>query len=243
MPHSLFLKKLRHGAQLTPGDEANLIALLRNDQTIEARTDFLSQGDTPVALPVIVDGWVLRYRLLQNGKRQVVNVLLPGDLSEPFGVLPRFMDFTLTAATPLRFASIPLDALNKAAQASSRINQALWWDLLLTWAIERERIVSLGRRSALERLAHLFCEFHFRLGLVGLVDGDSYDMPLTQSELCDLLGLSTVHVNRTLQELRRLKLISLRGRSIKLQDPEQLRELAHYDEINMSVGAPLQSIT
>jgi CRP-like cAMP-binding protein len=144
-------------------------------------------------------------------------------------MLPRFIDHALGALTPVVIAPLALDLIGNAARSSPRIGEALWWDLLMASAIEREHVVSLGRRSASERMGHLFCELHLRLEMVGLLDGLGYDMPVTQADLGDLLGLSTVHVNRSLQELRRAGLISLQGRHLTIQDLDGLRELSFFD--------------
>ena len=226
-----FLRKLRHGARLTSEAEDVLARLLDSTRTVEAREDLLAQGREPRYLPLIVGGWAGRYTILEDGRRQIISLLLPGDLCEPFGVLPRFMDNAITALTPVEMAMVRLDALRSAAQASPRIEEALWWDLLVSSAIERQHLVSLGRRTANERLGHLFCELHLRLSMVGLVDEDnSYEMPVTQADLGDLLGLSVVHVNRSLQDLRRTGMITLRDRRLTIHDLESLRELAMFDE-------------
>ena len=178
---------------------------------------------------LIVEGWVCRYKLLENGKRQITSIFLPGDLCEPFGALPRSMDHTLAALTPAVLAFISPNDVRATAQVSSRVEEALWWDLLFSEALNREQIVCLGRRSATERLAHFFCSLHLRLSLVGLEEHFSYNMPLTQIEISDLFGLSVVHVNRSLQELRGSGLLSLRDHRLIIHDLPGLRELSMFD--------------
>ncbi len=224
-----FVRKLRHGAPLTDEDEEILTRLTHLVRTFGPRADIVAEGSPSRFLPLIVDGWACRYRLLPNGKRQIISLFIPGDLCEPFGVLPRFMDQPLAALTPVTAALVPLNAIGNLVRHNPRVNEALWWDLLVASAMEREHVVSLGRRSATERLGHLFCELHLRLEMVGLVDGLSFDMPITQTDLGDLLGLSTVHVNRSLQDLRMTGLISLRGRSLTILSLEGLREVSFFD--------------
>ena len=137
--------------------------------------------------------------------------------------------YPLAALTRVAFASLPLEGVRRAARDRPAIEDALWWDLLVASAIEREHIVSLGRRSATERLAHLFCELQLRLALVDLADANGYDMPVTQADIADMLGLTPVHVNRSLQDLRRSGLIALRDRRLILRDLAALRELALFD--------------
>lgn len=236
-----FLRKLRHGARLTKEHEETFLRLTQSTRTIGAREDVVPLGGQPRYLPLVVDGWACRYTTLENGRRQIISLFLPGDLCEPFGVLPRFMDHAIGALTPCVIAQVRTDAIRSVAQLSPRIEEALWWDLLVASAIEREHLVSLGRRSATERLGHLFCELHLRLGMIGLVDGDelSYDMPITQADLGDLLGLSMVHINRSLQELRKTGMISLRGRRLTIHNLEGLRELAFFDDGYLHRFGPL----
>lgn len=224
-----FIRKLRHGAALTEDDVAILAGFARSARASHARADFGIDSATTRSVPIVLDGWACRYRMLANGKRQIVFLFLPGDLCEPFGVPPRFLDHALSSLTPVRYALAPLTALRQALYASPRIEQALWWDMMLSTEIERERLVSLGRRSASERMGHLFCELHLRLDMIGLVEEDGFDLPVTQVDLGDLLGLSAVHVNRSLQELRKAGLISLTGRRLMIHDLESLCDLSYFE--------------
>src|SRR5262245_33004851 len=200
-----FIRKLRRGAHLNAEDEAILQNLAQPVRSVRPHAEIWNEDSAPRFLPLILEGWACRYKLLDNGKRQIVSLFLPGDLCGPFGVLPRFLGHSLGALTAVAFVAIEPSAIAHAAQMSPRIKEALWWDLLAGSAIEREFIVSLGRRSAAERMGHLFCELHVRLDAVGLVKDFSYDLPLTQADLGDALGLSTVHVNRSLQDLRKAR--------------------------------------
>lgn len=224
-----FIRKLQYGALLAEQDKDLLIGLAQSVRDIPARGAIAAEGDTPPFLPLIVDGWACRYRILENGKRQITSLLLPGDLCEPYGVLPRFMDSSLGALTHVALSRVTLSAIRNAARSSDAIERALWWDLLVATAIDRERIVSLGRRSAVERLSHLLCELHLRLEMVGLIHNATYELPLTQADLGDVLGLSTVHINRSLQELKTTGLISQHARKVTIHDPVGLQQLAFFD--------------
>ena len=233
-----FVRKLRHGTRLTESDEHVLTDLAWPVRTIGSRTDIVAEGSEPRSLPLVVDGWACRYRVLENGKRQIISLYLPGDLCEPFGKLPRVMEHPVGALTNVVFAPVPLDAIVAAARNGARVEEALWWDLLLASAIEREHVVSLGRRVAPERMGHLFCELHLRLAMVGLADNLSYELPLTQADLGDLLGLSAVHVNRSLQELRKSGLITLRGRRLTIHNLDELREFSFFDAAYLQFRDP-----
>ena len=148
----LFLKKLSRGVVLKGRDRDLLTGLAKEQHTVGPRHDITPDSAPPRGLPLIVDGWACRYRLLETGKRQIIGLYLPGDLCEPFGTLPQFMDYPIAALTPVKFMSISVEAFSRAATESRTVANALWWDLLVASSIEREHIVSLGRRSAFERL-------------------------------------------------------------------------------------------
>lgn len=226
-----FLRKLRHGACLAQENEEFLMGLARPTRSLGARENVAIEGEVRRHLTLILEGWASLYSTLENGKRQIISLLLPGDLCEPFGILPRFNDQAIIALTPLTVAQIRSETVRNTIHSSPRIEEALWWNMLMAAAIEREHLISLGRRTATERLGHLFCELHLRLEMIGRVNQDlSYDMPVTQADLGDLLGLSLVHVNRSLQELRATGVMSLRGRRLKILDLQGLREISLFDE-------------
>jgi CRP-like cAMP-binding protein len=224
-----FLMKLRHGVALGAEDEDLLRSLSRSSRSVAARCDIMADGSSQPFLPLILEGWACRYRDLQNGKRQITMIFLPGDLCEPFGVVPKAIDHAFGALTNVRYSPVSFSNINKVARSGVRIEEALWWDLLMSTGVEREHIVSLGRRSAAERIGHLFCELQLRLEMIGLGVRDGYDFPLTQADLSDVLGLTSVHVNRSLQQLRKAGLISLGGRRLTIHDLPTLRELSYFD--------------
>ena len=225
---SPFILKLRHGAHLTVADEAVLARLAGSMERTE-RGDIMPQGAEMRSIVLVLQGWACHYKLLENGKRQITSVFLPGDLCEPFGALPPFTDYSLGALTPVLLTRVAPSSIRDAVAASPRIEEALWWDLLLTDALRREHLVSLGRRSATERLGHFFCEVHLRLEMVGLTENLSCEFPLTQVDLADVFGLSAVHVNRSIQELRGLGLLTLRERRMIIHDARALRELSMFN--------------
>lgn len=224
-----FVHKLRHGAQLTDEDAERLVGLAASAITLRAHQDILMEGDRPRALTLILSGWACRYKQLGDGRRQIIEIFLPGDLCEPYGILPRFMDHSLGSLTPVSFARVRPEDARAAARESPRIEEALWWDMLVQSAMQHERVVSFGRRSATERMGHLLCELHARLALVGLCDEAGFALPLTQNDLGEVLGLSNVHVNRVLQELRSAGLITLRERRLTIHDREALRTVSLFD--------------
>jgi CRP-like cAMP-binding protein len=187
------------------------------------------EGSRPSAAVLLVSGWACRYKQLENGRRQILSLLVPGDLSEPFGALAENMDHSIGAITPIVVAPINVAKAREVVSQNLQLSQTLWWDLLVSQSFLYERILSLGRRSAFERLGHLFCELYLRLDRVGLVEGQEFDMPISQADLGDLLGLSSVHVNRSLQELRLTGMLSLKERRLKIHDLARLRDASMFD--------------
>ncbi|GJE06105.1 MULTISPECIES: Crp/Fnr family transcriptional regulator [Methylobacterium] len=228
---SPFVQKLRHGACLTEEDALLLDQLARPVHVAQAHHDILMEGDPPHTLTLILEGWACRYKQLDDGRRQIIALFLPGDLCEPYGILPHFMDHSLGAITAIRYARIRPDEMRALARANARIEEALWWDMLLQSAMQHEQTVSFGRRLAAERLAHFICELRLRLALVGLADETGFELPLIQSQLADAMGLTAVHINRTLMELRAAGLIELQRKQLTIRDPEALRNLAVFDPV------------
>lgn len=225
---SPFFDKLKLNAPLDHDDERALRAIVQPLKHYDADTDIFVEGDTPYAVLAIMSGWACRYKTLASGKRQIVALLLPGDLTEPFGALPDYVDYSLVALTSVMVAPIAPAHLRHLAKNNAHLESALWRDLLMTQAANYERMLSLGRRTASERLGHLFCELYYRLKRVNLVADGAYDLPMVQSDMADLLGLSTVHVNRSLQELRASRMISLIGRRLKILDLEALEDASFF---------------
>lgn len=224
-----FVRKLTALGRLSDADQVQLADAIGPTRQIAARTDVIHEGDDPRVVNIVLDGWACRYRQLADGRRQIVSLLLPGDPCDPHIFLLDRMDHAIGALTPVTLVQIPGAALQELTARRPALDDALHREALASAAIQREWTVSLGCRSGAERLAHLFCELHARLTAVGLADGASCPMPITQIDLAEAMGQTSVHINRTLQELRSAGLITLRGRQLTLHDPDGLAQLAHFD--------------
>ncbi|MBE7199342.1 MAG: Crp/Fnr family transcriptional regulator [Parafilimonas terrae] len=222
-------RKLQHFVRLADADLAWLGEAVGSGRLIAARTDIIHEGDEPHAVNVVLEGWACRYRQLADGRRQIISLLLPGDACDPHIFLLDEMDHTIGAITPVILGQIPGAALQAITARCSQLDLAFHREALATAAVQREWTVSLGSRTGIERLAHLFCELHARLAAVGLAAGDSCPMPITQNDLGDAMGQTSVHINRTLQELRGKGLITLRRRCLTIHDPGALAQLAQFD--------------
>ena len=225
-----FIRKLEQFVALSQTDKAILTRLSTERQrTLDARADIIRQGENPTDLYLLLSGWACRYKQLEDGRRQIVAFFLPGDLCDLNVFILRQMDHSIGALTPVSFAEISRTAFENATMTHPRVLQALWWETLVNAAIQREWTVNLGQRNASERMAHLLCELFLRLQGVGLTRRNSYDFPLTQADLADAAGLSSVHVNRTLQDLRNDGLIILKGKVLTIPDIEALKVAALFN--------------
>jgi CRP-like cAMP-binding protein len=224
------IRKLEQFTRLSQDDKQALErAASLKLRHLSPKEDIVHEGDKPKQINLILEGWACRYKVLEDGRRQILAFLVPGDLCDVRMFILREMDHSIGALTPLRVAEIPSDTLLELTDTSPRISRALWWNSLVEEAIAREWITNLGQRDASERMAHLFCELFLRLRGVGLTNGVSCELPVTQAELGDATGLSTVHVNRTLQAMREQGLIVLKGRTLTIPDLKALQAAALFN--------------
>lgn len=178
---------------------------------------------------LINEGWACRYKLLPDGRRQITALFLPGDYCELGWTCDPAASQHVVALTNVRTIRLPCRELKQRAANDSQVYDLLWNDTRISADLQTEWIVNLGRKSALEKLSHLFCELYYRLKAAKLTCGDQCAMPLTQLDLADITGLTPVHVNRTLQEMRTLELIELRSRWLRIPDLNRLRQIALFD--------------
>lgn len=203
-------------------------AMLEGLQRAGSGEDVISEGDTVDSIRVVLSGWLCRYKTLEDGRRQIVNFLFPGESCDAYAFLLSTMDHSIATLTPAVYSDINRARFESLVAADRTLAEALWCETLVNVAIQREWAVNLGRRVALERVAHLFCEIVERLRPVGMVNGNSCIMPVTQMDLADATGLSVVHLNRTVQELRASGLIVLRDRILTINDLDALKDIALY---------------
>ena len=194
-----------------------------------ARVDISREGDRPRDVHLILSGWACRYKQLEDGRRQIVSFFLPGDMCDLNVFILKEMDHSIGTITQVTIADLSREFFDEISAGYPRIATALWWETLVNAAIQREWTMNLGQRTAYERMAHLFCEIFFRLRLTGLTDGLSCDFPLTQADLADATGLSKVHVNRTLQELRAADLVILRDKTLTIPNLERLMDAGLFN--------------
>lgn len=224
------LNKLQQFTRFSASDRESLHRLASERvRGFAAREDLSREGDKPTAIFVMLRGWACRYKFLEDGRRQILAFFLPGDLCDLNIFILRRMDHSIGALTDVTLAEIGRPQFEELMEGHPRVTQALWWDSLVTIAIQREWTMSLGQRDALERIAHLLCELYLRLKGAGFAANGRCAFPVTQADLADATGLSKVHVNRTLQELRQEGLIRLANRQLTILDLERLKQIAMFD--------------
>ena len=228
-PDSAVASKLEAFTKLSADDRAALARITRHIRFVDARRDLVSEGHKPQFVHLVLDGWACRYKQLPDGKRQIVSLFVPGDFCDVNVHILKAMDHSIAAITRLKVAMIRPEEMAALTAERPRITQALWWHELVTAAVQFEWTLNVGQRSAYERLAHLLIELYLRLETVGRASNGRYDFPLTQNDLADATGLTAVHVNRTLQELRRDGLIELDRKQLQIVDFERLTNVAMFN--------------
>lgn len=229
MLHPL-IAKFEQFTRLSAEDkEAIRRATAERVRAVPAHEDIIREGEAPKAVNVILAGWACRYKLLEDGRRQIISFFLPGDICDFNVFILRSMDHSVGTLTQVTLSELSRPTVERLTLDFSRVAQAFWWETLVNSSIQREWTLNLGQRTAYERLGHLFCELYLRLRAVGRADGDSCELPLTQAELADATGLSTVHVNRTLQELRGAGLVQLRGKTLTIPDLQALQDATMFN--------------
>jgi CRP-like cAMP-binding protein len=198
---------------------------------IRARTDIISQGDEPRVVNMILEGWGCRYKQLADGRRQLLSLFLPGEICDANVYLLSTMDHSVGALTDSTVAEITPADFGSAIADDGRLAHILWYNDLRNISIQREWTTNIGQRTARERIAHLLCETYYRLEHIGRVVAGSCDFPLTQTDLAEATGLTPVHVNRMLQELRRDGLIELAQRRLRMLDLAALKRESLFDPI------------
>ncbi|MEH3118613.1 MAG: Crp/Fnr family transcriptional regulator [Methylorubrum populi] len=221
--------KLRYGADLDAGDRALLAELSRNGRGLDPQQDIVRAGDRATGVHIVLEGYAFRYKLVSDGQRQILGLLLPGDFCDLQSVVLGPSDHYIAALTACTVADIPQARVDALVFSDSRLARALWWATLVDESILREWLASMGQRSADRRIAHLFCELLLRQQLVGAAGERDCPLPLTQPMLADILGITTIHVSRILRDLRVAGLIQLKDRRLHVPDVGRLRAFCDFD--------------
>lgn len=231
------VRKLERFARLSDEDRGLLEQISANPRFVPPHTDLVREGDRPDGVFLVLSGLACRHKLRVNGARQITAYLLPGDLCDLDVALLDEMDHTITALSACKVVHIAPDIIANLLTHHPRIASALRKSTLVDEATLREWLMNVGRRSAVERLAHLFCELLLRLRVIGLAPENSYALPLTQVDLADTAGITSVHVSRSLRDLRQQGLIELGCGRLTILDYAGLRALAEFRANYLHLGA------
>lgn len=215
-------------ASLTPADRAAVEALPATLRRFDLGEDIVVEGDAPSQCRILLKGLAFRHRTLPDARRQIMAFNVAGDVCDTEGLLLS-MDHGVTALTVAEVAFVSHAAMESLLDAQPRVSRALWRTILVENAIAREWLVGVGRRSAKARVAHLFCEMVTRLRAAGLEEQGRFHFPVTQAHLGDALGLSVVHTNRVLQQLRGEELIRFRGGELTVLNWAGLQAAGEFD--------------
>jgi CRP-like cAMP-binding protein len=223
------LLKLRARDLVSIEEEQVLRDAVAEVRTLPAGRVIVRAGTILSESTLLFDGFVCRYKDLSDGQRQIMEIHVPGDFLDLHGFLLKRIDHNVAAMTPVRYAAVPHDALRRITEDYPHLTRILWFSTLLDAALHREKIISMGRRSAVARIAHLLSELYVRLDLVGLAGDRRYPLPLKQADLADATGLTSVHVNRMLRKLRNDEILTFRNGEVVIHDWERLQRLAEFN--------------
>jgi CRP-like cAMP-binding protein len=236
-----FVSKLQGFGDLSAGDIESLKRIVVKVRTTPAKTDLIREGDKPSHVIVVLEGWAQRYKILPNGTRQIMAFLMPGDCCDLHVGMLAEMDHSIQTVTTARIASVPSQEMDHLLDRHHNIQRAMYRAQLADEGTLRAWIVSMGRRTSIERVAHLMCELYLRASRIGLVlAAEQFELPLSQVILADALGMTPVHINRVLKELRLQKAMTIRRGSMVIVNPLLLAQIAGFDEnyLHRRLGVP-----
>lgn len=229
MPSRNLISKLRGYFPVSHELKHDLKELTRERITLEAGATLIRAGEKYAGMYLIDDGWVLRARYLPGGSRQIVNFALPGDFLNYNSLMLQRSEFDLVARTALSLWKLEAQSFRTIMARYPGLAEALMWSNAHEEALLAERVVSLGRRDAMERLAQVLCEIVARLELIQRHDGEVLLLPLLQEDFADILGLSVIHIVWVFNRLEMLGVVRYKSRSVQLVDLEKLKRVAGFD--------------
>lgn len=225
-----FVEKLCGYSPLDEEDIAGLLALTGRPRPVKTRHDLIREGDRPGPVFVMMEGWACRYKVLPSGTRQVLAFLMPGDACDLHIGLLAEMDHSIQTITPARVVTIDRVDMDELMARRPAVARAMYIAQLVDEGTMRAWITSMGRRTSIERVAHLMCELYLRARDIQIAGEESLSLPLSQVLLADALGMTSVHINRVLKELRVAGAMTLHRGSLEVSDPAKLVRIAGFDD-------------
>lgn len=223
------IRKLESITTLSDEERVAIERLPVKVRALSPHQDILRDGDKASQCCLILEGWACRYKVIEDGKRQIFSFHVAGDIPDLHSLHLPLMDHNLATVTAASVALIPHEALHDLTARFASVAATLWRDTLVDAAIFRQWMMGMGRRDAFDHMAHLLCELYLRQEAVGLASDHHCPLPLTQLDLADAMGLSNVHVNRVLQEMRAKGMITLRSSTLVIEAWDELVRAAEFD--------------
>lgn len=236
---SQLIRQLETVSRLDDEDRRLLRLLPMRSRSMEENRDIFREGHVSTECCVIVSGVACRYKIVVGGRRQILSFHFAGDMPDLQSLLLGKMDHCLSVLTKAEVALVPHEAIRTISEQRPALAKAFYRQALVDGSIFREWIANVGRRMALERVAHLICECFERMRALGLADDKTFELPITQSELGDATGLSNVHINRSMQTLRKAGLVISKGKVHTIPDWARLREAADFNSDYLHFLPPL----
>jgi CRP-like cAMP-binding protein len=223
------LMKLRARDDISPEEEVAIRGAIKEVITVPADRVVVREGEPMSYSTILLSGIAARRKDLHDGRRQYTELHVAGDFTDLHSFTLKRLDHDIVALSDCSFAAVPHVHLKEITERHPHLARVLWFATNLDAAIHRAWEVSLGSRNAIGRMAHLFCEMYIRLELVGLTRASSYDLPVSQQELGEMLGMTPVHANRTLQQLRKQGILEFAGGLVTIHDVARLKHTAEFD--------------
>jgi CRP-like cAMP-binding protein len=232
----LFIRKLRARHDLSQEEELALREMRWSPARFDRHQVMVRQGEAIDHSILLLSGFALRSKVAADGARQIVETNVAGDFVDLHGFILRRLEHEITAANECEVATVPHRELTRITDKYPRLTRVLWFQTLVDASIHREWMLVLGKKRSRARIAQLFCEMHARLSIVGLTSDGGFSLPFNQQELADITGMTAVHLNRSLKELRDAGLVTYRNGRVELHDFAGLCRSAQFDPTYLHIG-------
>lgn len=229
MSWDIFIKKVRARHSLSVAEEVALRGMRQIGRTFQRNEVMVRAGEDLVNSMLLLSGFTFRTKFDADGSRQILEINLTGDFVDLHGFILQRLEHDIFAASRCEIAMVPHSELKPVTEEFPRLARLLWFQTLIDAAIHREWMLVLGKKRGRSRVAHLFCEVHARLELVGMSEDNGYSLPFSQEELADITGMTPVHLNRCLKDLRDARLVTYRNGRVDFHDLPGLIYEAQFD--------------
>ena len=233
----LLCRALSRRDELGEDDRQTLSSLVQRPARYAKGAEIIAEGSRPTASCLLQSGWAARALHMASGSRQITALHVPGDFVDLHGFLLKRMDHSIVALSDCTVVFVPHANLQAITERAPHLTRLLWLATTIDAAVQRKMTALIGRHTPVQRLCHLFCELYLRLDVVDLAIGGRFRFPLTQTELADILGLSVVHTNRTVQDLRATNLVVWNGPEVFIPNFAKLAEFAEFDPAYLNLHA------